>query len=63
MNSRESELLAALARANAKLDALDKVLAANGCDCECGHHYSEHDGDCERCLGCRIKDAINKENV
>jgi hypothetical protein len=38
-----------------KLDAIGALLAANGCDCECGHDVESHDDDeCERCLGCRI---------
>jgi hypothetical protein len=34
------------------------VLAESGCDCGCGHHYDDHDDDCERCLGCRVEAAM-----
>lgn len=45
-------------RAQAKLDAVAKVLGDAGCECECDHHHDEHDDDCERCLGCRIEMAM-----
>jgi hypothetical protein len=41
-----------------KLEAVGRELTENGCDCDCGHHHEEHNGDCERCLACRISDAI-----
>jgi len=31
------------------------ILGENGCDCDCGHDVEGHDGDCERCLACRIE--------
>jgi hypothetical protein len=34
------------------------VLSKNGCDCDCGHFYDDHDNDCERCLGCRVEAAM-----
>lgn len=43
-----------LRAAEAKLKAIGQLLEANGCDCECDHHFEEHDSDCERCLACRI---------
>jgi DNA-binding helix-hairpin-helix protein with protein kinase domain len=46
--------------ATAKLAAVAKLLVANGCDCECAHHYQEHDDDCERCLACKVSDAIGE---
>lgn len=39
-------------------DVLVRALERNGCDCECEHHYSEHDADCQRCLACRLAAAI-----
>ena len=38
--------------------AVGEVLAANGCECECGCHIDEHADDCERCLGCRVEMAM-----
>ena len=35
------------------------VLAANGCDCDCGHSSDEHDDDCDRCLACRVEGALD----
>jgi hypothetical protein len=34
------------------------LIEGHGCDCECEHHWEEHDKDCERCLACRISMAI-----
>lgn len=45
-------------RLRAMLFAVADVLEANGCDCECGHCCDDHDDDCERCLACRISDAV-----
>lgn len=47
------------AKLRRKLDAVGDVLSANGCDCDCGHHYEEHDDDCERCVGCRVEAALD----
>ena len=49
---------AASMASDAKLDAVRSLLSENGCNCECGHHWEEHDDDCERCLACRIDAAI-----
>ena len=49
----------ALAGKVAKTDAVNRLLADNGCDCECEHHRDEHDDTCERCLACRIDAALN----
>lgn len=57
---------------NARLRAIEKaalrtaatigvVLAANGCDCDCGHDAEGHDDACERCLGCRICAALGTQ--
>jgi hypothetical protein len=40
-----------------RVDAVLEILAATGCDCEC-HDGEEHDEDCERCLACRIEQAV-----
>lgn len=45
-------------RSMSKLAAVAKLLVANGCDCECEHHYEDHDDDCERCFACNVSDAI-----
>jgi hypothetical protein len=39
-------------------NAVGKILERNGCDCECDHTHEEHDATCERCLACRISDAL-----
>lgn len=38
--------------------AIGELLSENGCDCACGHDAEGHDGDCERCLGCRIEELL-----
>jgi hypothetical protein len=48
-------------RAKARLDAVRAMLAENGCDCPCEHHWEEHDDDCERCLACRIAAVVDKQ--
>ena len=57
----EQELARAEAEATrlrAAHERVGAVLSANGCECECDHHYEDHDDDCERCLGCRIEAAL-----
>lgn len=54
--SRAEKALAAIAR-------VTEVLDDNGCDCKCWHrhevhHLEDHNDDCDRCLACRIKRAI-----
>jgi hypothetical protein len=46
--------------ADEKLLAVRELLSANGCDCECGCDYDGHEDDCERCLACRIADAVRE---
>jgi hypothetical protein len=41
-----------------KLDKVRTLLSENGCDCECDHHYTEHEDDCVPCLGCQISEAL-----
>jgi hypothetical protein len=41
-----------------RLNAVSQLLEKNGCDCECEHHATEHDDECERCLACRIAEAV-----
>ncbi len=48
------QLRAEVARLRAQREAVGELLATNGCDCDCGHDHEGHDGDCDRCLGCRI---------
>lgn len=39
-------------------EAIGKVLAANGCDCECSCDPGDHDVNCgERCFACRISEG------
>lgn len=45
--------------ADERIRAVCKLLSQNGCDCDCDHHYEEHDDDCERCLACRIGAALD----
>lgn len=60
---RELAALAKLDEAVASLREIGGLLAANGCDCECGHHWSECDEDCEKCLACRVGAALGKEEA
>jgi hypothetical protein len=47
------------ARLEAVIERVGNVLAAHGCDCECAPTCgTEHDDDCERCLGCRVEAAL-----
>jgi len=41
-----------------QLDRVRALLEANGCDCSCDHSAEEHYRCCERCLACRIEEAI-----
>jgi hypothetical protein len=42
-----------------KIDRICELLAANGCDCDCGHQLEDHDDDCDPCLACRIDDVVS----
>lgn len=42
-----------------KVGAVIAILERNGCDCDCEHDHESHDSDCERCLACRIAEALN----
>lgn len=44
----------------AEVQVVGTLLANNGCDCDCEHHPEEHNEDCERCLACRIADALSE---
>jgi hypothetical protein len=47
------------ARLEAVIERVGNVLAAHGCDCECAPTCgTEHDDDCDRCLGCRVEAAL-----
>jgi len=37
-----------------KLGRVRVLCETHGCDCECGHHQHEHDGECTRCFACLI---------
>ena len=37
---------------------IGNVLGDNGCDCECGHGWEDHEEDCERCLACRVSEPL-----
>lgn len=40
---------------------VEALLAANGCDCECEEACAgDHDEACERCLACRVGEAIQR---
>ena len=47
--------------ADVRLRAIGDLLEQNGCDCECDHHPEEHADDCDRCLACRINDALGPD--
>lgn len=44
--------------ADERLRAVRKLLEEHGCGCPCDHHWTEHEADCERCLGCLVANAI-----
>ena len=46
--------------ADERLRAVRKLLEWNGCECECEHHWEDHDDDCDRCLACRLGEAVGK---
>ena len=46
--------------ADERLRAVRCLLEENGCECECEHHWEDHDDDCDRCLACRIAEAVGK---
>jgi hypothetical protein len=43
-----------------KLDKVRTLLERNGCNCECDHHPSESDEDCDPCLACEIGAAVGR---
>lgn len=45
-----------------KIDLIITLLEQNGCDCDCGHDSEGHDETCERCLGCRIAQVVEKDS-
>lgn len=53
-----AELLQDLAVNLERIENAREVIKKNGCDCECDHHWEDHDEDCERCLACRIEHAL-----
>ena len=52
--------VADLLEADERLRAVRRLLEWNGCECECEHHWEDHDDDCDRCLACRIGEAVGK---
>lgn len=50
-----------LEESDARLHAVRVLLENNGCECECVHYWEDHDDDCERCLACRIEEAVQKD--
>jgi hypothetical protein len=56
-------LVADLLATRRALKNVGALLAANGCDCDCDHHPSDHADDCERCLACRIEMAMNEREA
>lgn len=53
-----AELTREVQRLRTRVDAVGQVLSENGCDCECGCPAGEHGDDCDRCLACRVQDAV-----
>ncbi len=51
--------ISAVERLVAQRKQIENLLSENGCDCDCEHHWEEHDEDCERCLSCRISEAMS----
>lgn len=54
-----SDIYNEVARLRAAIERVGDVLSAEGCGCECEHHWEEHADDCERCLGCRVEMALD----
>ena len=54
--------IAALLQRNGlgQIQAVRHLLEHNDCDCQCGHHYSEHRENCARCLACKIGEAVGQ---
>lgn len=46
--------------ASARIASALKLIEKNGCDCECMHHWEDHNEDCERCLACMIEYELNQ---
>ena len=60
LESEVGRLANRLAGQTARIAAVNHLLSQNGCDCECDHACEDdHEEDCERCLACRIDDALN----
>lgn len=57
-NAKLQEHVAALRDTKQRLDLVCGLLERNGCDCECDHSSFDHDDDCDRCLACRIGEAV-----
>lgn len=56
------ELLDEVERLRARVNAVGRVLSENGCDCDCGCFWDEHGDGCDRCLACRVEDAIARRD-
>lgn len=41
-----------------RMEEVARILSRNGCECECEHHWEDHEDDCERCLACEIEEAL-----
>lgn len=46
-------------RAIGALKTAGEAISHNGCECECKHHYEDHDEGCDRCLACRVGDGVD----
>lgn len=63
LESEVGRMAKQLAGQTTRITAVNDLLSANGCDCECDHAIEDdHEEDCERCLACRIDAALNGKN-
>lgn len=42
----------------ARVQRVEEVLSAHGCDCDCGCDCDGHASDCDVCLACRIEREV-----
>lgn len=62
LESEVGRMAKQIARQTTSIAAVNRLLSANGCDCECDHAVEDHDDTCERCLACRIEAVLKGAN-
>lgn len=48
-------------RESVTLGTIERLLGENGCNCDCDHHWEEHDVDCVRCFACEVGHVLQPE--